>query len=161
MRYRMMVVGVAFAGVLALAPLGAPRADTPPVTIDGLVKQTQHLTADDLRRLPGVERAVTFQTDHGARMATYTGVLLWTLVARAGVDDSAKWGDLRHVLAVTGADGYRLMVSLGELDPNFGNAPAMLVYAQDGKALPALRLIFPGDVHGARDVRDVVRIEVR
>ncbi len=65
------------------------------------------------------------------------------------------------MLAVTAEDNYLLMVSLGEIDPNFGNAPAMLAYARDGQPLPALRLVFPGDKHGARDVRDVVRIEVR
>jgi DMSO/TMAO reductase YedYZ molybdopterin-dependent catalytic subunit len=137
------------------------RADRPPLAIDGLVKQAQHVTADDLRRLPPVERRVTFQTDHGDQTATYKGVLLWTLVARAGINDPAKWSDLRHVVAVTAADGYLLMVSLGEIDPNFGNAPVLLAYEQDGKPLSALRLIFPGDKHGARDVREVVRIEVR
>jgi hypothetical protein len=53
------------------------------------------------------------------------------------------------------------MVSIGEIDPNFGNAPVMLAYAQDGKPLPTLRLVFPSDKHGARDVRDVLHIEVR
>ncbi|HEX4194500.1 MAG TPA: molybdopterin-dependent oxidoreductase [Stellaceae bacterium] len=137
------------------------RADTKPVVIDGLVKQRQQVTGDALRRLPSVERQVTFETDHGPQTAIYTGVLLWRLIQRAHVDDPAKWGELRHVLAVTAGDGYLLMVSLGEIDPNFGNAPAMLAYAQDGQPLPTLRLVFPGDKHGARDVRDVVRIEVR
>lgn len=88
-------------------------------------------------------------------------MLLWTLIERAKVDDPAKWGELRHVLAVTAQDGYLLMVSIGEIDPNFDNAPVMLAYARDGKPLPALRLVFPDDKHGERDVRDVMRIEVR
>ena len=161
MVYRTAVARVIFAGLVALATASGSRADTPPIAIDGLVKQAQRVTADDLRRLPPIERHVTFQTDHGEQNATYTGVLLWSLVERAGVNDPAKWGELRHVLAVTAADGYLLLVSLGEIDPNFGDAPAMLAYEQDGKPLPALRLIFAGDRHGARDVRDVVRIEVR
>lgn len=140
---------------------GAARADSKPVVIDGLVKQPQQVTADVLRQLPAVERQVTFLTDHGPQSATYTGVLLWALVDRAQINDPAKWGELRHVLAVTAEDGYLLMVSLGEIDPNFGNAPVLLAYARDGKPLPTLRLIFSGDKHGARDVRDVVRIEVR
>jgi DMSO/TMAO reductase YedYZ molybdopterin-dependent catalytic subunit len=142
---------------------GAPAAwsDTPPVTIDGLVKAAQHVTADDLHPLPAVERRVTFATDHGPQTATYKGVLLWSLVARAGVNDPAKWGELRHVAAITASDGYLVMISLGEIDPNFGNAPAMLAYERDGKPLAALRLVFPGDRHGARDVRGVVRIEIR
>jgi len=145
---------------LLLAVAGA-RADSKSVTVDGLVKQPQQVTADALRRLPPVERRVTFDTDRGPQSATYTGVLLWTLIDRAKVDDAAKWGELRHVLAVTAADGYLLMVSIGEIDPNFGNAPVVLAYARDGQPLPVLRLVFPGDKHGARDVRDVVHIEVR
>lgn len=137
------------------------QADTPPVAIDGVVKQTEQVTADDLRRLPAVERQVSFETDHGTQTATYTGVLLWTLIAQAGVNDSAKWGELRHVVAVTAKDKYVVMLSIGEIDPNFGNTPAMLAYAANGKPLDALRLVVPGDRHGARDVRDVVRIEVK
>jgi len=160
MGYRCAVQGT-FVALALLGGIVAAHADSKPVTIDGLVKQPQQVTADALRQLPAVERQVTFLTDRGPQTATYTGVLLWTLIDRAKVDDAAKWGELRHVLAVTAADGYLLMASIGEIDPNFGNAPVMLAYAQDGKPLPALRLVFPSDKHGARDVHDVVRIEVR
>lgn len=153
-------IGVAVAANIILMACLA-RADSKPITLDGLVQQPQQITADALRQLPPVERRVTFGTDHGPQAATYTGVLLWGLIDRAKVNDTAKWGELRHVLAVTAADGYLVMVSIGEIDPNFGDSPVMLAYAQDGKPLPALRLVFPGDKHGARDVRDVVRIEVR
>ena len=139
----------------------AALAQTPPVAIAGLVKHPLQVTDTDLRALPAVERQVTFQTDHGEQTATYKGVLLWTLIERAGVDDPRKWGELRHVMAVTAADRYLLMVSVGEIDPNFGGALAILAFDENGKPLPALRLIFPGDIHGARDVRAVVRIEVR
>jgi len=132
------MAGIAFAMVSAFA-VDIARADSSPVTIDGLVKNAQKVTGDELRQLPAVERRVTFQTDHGPQTATYTGVQLWTLIERVQVNDSAKWGELRHVLAVTAADGYLLMVSLGEIDPNFGNASAMLAYARDGQPLAALR----------------------
>ena len=146
----------------ALLP-GAARAagDSAPIVIDGVVKHALHLTAKDLRAMPPVKRTVTFQTDKGPSTATYVGVALWRLIARAQVNDGAKWGELRHVLAVTGSDGYVVMISLGEIDPNFGNAPMMIAYERDGKPLDALRLVAPGDKHGARDVRDLVRLEVR
>lgn len=148
--------------LLTAGTMGARAAGEPPaVAIDGLVKQAQHITADELRRLPATRREVTFQTDHGDQKATYVGVLLWTLVERAGVDDPAKWGELHHVMAVTAKDGYLVMLSLGEIDPNFGNAPIMVAYERDGKPLDMLRLVVPGDRHGARDVRDVLRIEIK
>src|SRR5215469_16151642 len=125
-----MKVGIGTPIVFAIMlAAGAACADSKPVAIDGLVKQPQQVTADALRQLPLIERQVTFQSDHGPQTATFTGVLLWSLIDRAQVDDAAKWGELRHVLAVTAEDGYLLMVSLGEIDPNFGNAPVMLAYA--------------------------------
>jgi DMSO/TMAO reductase YedYZ molybdopterin-dependent catalytic subunit len=153
-------VGGAVAASLVLSTSIA-CADSKPITIDGHVKEAQQVTADELRRLPPVERRVTFDTDRGPQSAIYTGVLLWTLIDLAKVDDAAKWGELRHILAVTADDGYLLMVSIGEIDPNFGNAPVMLAYARDGHPLPALRLVFPSDKHGAGDVREVLHIEVR
>jgi hypothetical protein len=141
-------------------PANSALADSKPVTIDGLVKQPRRVTATRCAGFGG--RAPRDVRDRsGRKSATYTGVLLWTLIDRAKIDDAAKWGERRHVIAVTAAEGYLLMVSVGEIDPNFGNAPAMLASRRDDQPLPALRLVFPGDKHGARDVRDVVRIEVR
>ena len=45
--------------------------------------------------------------------------------------------------------------------PRNGASCGILAYTRDGKPLPALRLVFPDDKHGARDMRDVARIEVR
>ena len=50
--------------------------------------------------------------------------------------------------------------ALGELDPGFGNHPAYLALAQDGRALPAPDLVVPGDVDNARTVFGVNRITV-
>lgn len=144
---------------------GTNAADSSrPLVIDGLVKQAQRLTVEDLRGLPTVRREVTFLTDRGEQKATYVGVLLWAVVERAGIDDPAKkWGDLHHVMAVTAKDGYLVMFSLGEIDPNFGNAPIMIAYERNGQPIEGggLRLVVPGDTHRARDVRDVLHIEIR
>ena len=46
-------------------------------------------------------------------------------------------------------DGYHVVLSGDELDPNFGNAPMLLAWEQDGAPLSAedgpLRLAVPGD----------------
>jgi Oxidoreductase molybdopterin binding domain len=150
--------------LLFAATAGGARAagDAATAMLDGKVKTALHLSADDLRKMPPVQREVSFLTDHGPQKATFTGVLVWTLVARAGLDDpEKKWPALHHIVAVTGKDGYVVLFSLGEMEPEFGNAPIMLAYARDGAPLESLRVLAPGDTHGARDVRDVVRIEVR
>lgn len=161
------LLAVALLSFLSLAEMmGRTQAaeDSPALVIDGLVKQAQHLTVAELRRMQAVQREVTFQTDRGAQKATYTGVLLWDVMQRAGIDDPAKkWPDLRHVMAVTGQDGYLVMFSVGEIDPNFGNAPIMIAYERNGQAFTGggFRLVVPGDTHGARDIRDLVHIEIR
>ncbi|HXQ52452.1 MAG TPA: molybdopterin-dependent oxidoreductase [Stellaceae bacterium] len=149
------------AGIMASAR--ADESAAPALLIDGLVKRSLHLTVAELRSLPAVRREISFRTDHGDRKASYVGALLWDVIQHAGVDDPAKWGELRHVMAVTGKDAYLVMFSLGEIDPNFGNAPVIIAYEQDGHPIGdgALRLVVPGDIHGARDVRDLIHIELR
>lgn len=122
MRFAGLTVGALILLCVPGIPLAA-FAHTEPIAIAGLVKRSLQITDEDLKRLPAIESRVTFQTDHGEQTATYKGALLWAVIDQAGVDDPGKWGELRHVLSVIAADGYRLMISVGEIDPNFGNAP--------------------------------------
>ena len=90
-------------------------------------------------------------------------MLLWALLAEAGgIDDSEKGAELRHTIKITGRDGYRVVISTGEIAPDFGGKRAMLAYERDGKDLgqAGLRVVMPGDKRGGRFVRDVVRIEI-
>ena len=171
--------GAACAGFLALAvpALLAPnssgaapaRAASHPsspasLVLDGQVKHPLRLAADELRPLPATRLDISFQGEHGVEKATYTGTLLWILLKRAGgLDAAGKREDLRHTMTITGRDGYAVVLALGEIDPDFGGRAAMIAYARDGRPIGAgeLRLVIPGDKHGGRDVRDVVRIEVR
>jgi hypothetical protein len=62
-------------------------------------------------------------------------------------------------------DGYQVVLSGGEIDPNFGNAPMLLSWDQDGQPLAGddgpLRLVVPGVLRGGRFVHGIVSIEVR
>jgi len=123
------------------------------------------VTAADLKALPAVEVSVTFQTGHGDEHGAFTGALLWTVMQEAGIAEAkGNHPELRHALFVTGSDGYLVTLGFGEIDPDFEGKQAIIAYARDGQPLEAkdgLRLIVPGDKHGGRDVRDVVRIEVK
>jgi DMSO/TMAO reductase YedYZ molybdopterin-dependent catalytic subunit len=150
--------------VIAGAPAGAIAAETG-LTIDGQVQKTEHLTLSDLQALPSTSVSVSFVTGHGQETGTYTGVLLWTLLANASIVDADPKQHLRHTIFVTsGADQYVVALSIGELDPKFEGKSVIIAYAIDGKPLDAqdgLRLIVPGDAHGGRAVKDVAHIEVR
>jgi hypothetical protein len=62
---------------------------------------------------------------------------------------------------VTGRDGYQIAFSVGEIHPEFGNTPMMIATEVDGKPFAdGLRIIVPGDKRGARNVRQVVKIEL-
>lgn len=134
------------------------------LVVDGHVAHPQSFTPADLASLPATTVEVTFQTGHGQESGSYTGVLLWTLMQRVSLADSqGNRPDLRHTLTVTGRDGYAVAIAFGEIDPDFEGKSVIVANRRDGSPLdPAngLRLIVPGDKHGGRDVRDVVRITV-
>ena len=91
-------------------------------------------------------------------------MLLWTLLeAAGGIDDPAKGAELRHTINIRGRDGYIVVLSTGEIAPDFGGKPAMIAYERDGQKLgdTGLRILMPGDKHGGRYVRDVAEIEVK
>lgn len=148
---------------LMLFGLATARAEPPPLELVGADAKTVAVSAEAVSKLSAVERDVTFATSKGPSTARYKGVLLWDVLkannALAGLDLSAQLG---RTFTVVAKDGYRIAFSIGEIHPDFGNLPLMLVTAIDGKPLDqAWRLVAPGDKRGARAVRDVVRIELK
>ena len=150
-----------------LLPLsgGADAADpAPSLSLTGKIKQPQQFDLDRLRALASQDVQVSFDTEHGPQQTHYTGVLLLTLLDQAGgIDDAAKGAVLRHVIKITGKDGYIVVLSTGEISPDFGAKPAMIAYQRDNEAPGAsgFRLVMPGDKKGGRNVRDVVAIDVQ
>ena len=115
-----------------------------------------------LQAIPPVTVEITRTTPQGPRTTSYTGVSLWALVAAASpVHEAGPHSALRHAIMVQGRDGYSVALAIGELDPEFEGKQVLVAYAQDGKPLPDLRLVVPGDKRTGRSVRDVVAIEVR
>ncbi len=103
---------------------------------------------------------------HGATR-TCRGVALADLAARAGVPSGAavKGEALATVIVAEGADGYRVVFSLGEIDATLGKTPIIVADRCDAAPLGAaegpLRLVVPGDSRGARSVRQLVRLDAR
>lgn len=148
---------------LTLAGLAAAHAEPPPLELAGANSRTLSVSAEAVSKLPAVERDVTFATSKGPSTAHYKGVLVWDLLkandALGGLELGAQLG---RTFVVSASDGYRIAFSIGEIHPEFGNLPLILVTAIDGKPLDqAWRLVAPGDKRGARAVRDVVRIELK
>ena len=149
--------------LIALAPVIAAAADQPALSIKGHVRQPQKFDLEMLRKLPAETVQASFEGERGAQNSSFTGVRLWTLLNKAGgIDDSAKGAELRHVIRVTGRDGYIVVLSTGEIAPEFGGKPALIAYQRDSAMLgeAGFRLVMPGDKRAGRNVRDVVAIAV-
>ena len=161
MRSRLLAAG-AVVGWLLFAG-HAPRADVQGLTLSQSVEQTQSVDPAMVEQLPAKDERISFLTGHGTEEANYTGALLWSLLERSGVLSSDPRARVRRVVAVTGRDGYTAVLALAEIDPRFEGKQVLLAYRKDGQPMPKneLRLVVPGDQHGGRSVRDVVRIEIR
>lgn len=161
--FSVIICACAFA-IAAIAQDAKPRADaggTQPIAITG-VKDVSEIWIANLRTYPAMLVPVTQQTDKGPMSATFKGALLWQVIDRAGwVNGSQKNARIRHVVIVTGKDGYAAAISDGEIDPKLENKQIILAYEKDGKPLDAPRLVVPGDLHAARSVQDVVSIAVK
>ena len=100
------------------------------------------------------------------RGVTHEGVLVAELLKRVGVPlGKALRGDAMATYVVASAtDGYRVIFSLAELDPEFTGSEVMVVDRTNGQPLLAdqgpIRLVAPKDLAGARSIRMLERIEV-
>ena len=148
--------------IFPLAP-DIALAEEPGLSIEGHVCQPQRFDLEALRRLPAETVQVSFEGERGTQNARFTGVQLWALLDQAGgLVDSEKGAELRHTLKITGRDGYVVVISTGEIAPEFGGKPGLIAYQRDGAPLgeAGFRLVMPGDKRGGRNVRDVVTIAV-
>lgn len=148
--------------LFALLPASAIAAD--PAKLTGAVKAPLTLDEKTLSALPVASVEVSYARASGSTKGTYTGVLLWDVLAKAElVNDAGTNGRLKHTLLVTSRDGYAVAVALGELDPAYGNKKVLLAYkgTDNIPSFEHLRLLVPGDVHAGRAVRDVASIEVK
>jgi hypothetical protein len=150
--------------LLAVTIPEAGRAQSPePAALEGAVKQRLVLDKNLLKSLPAMTIDVTFETGNGRSSGRYTGVLLWSVLEKAGlVDEPGKNANLKHTLLITGRDGYAVALAIGEFDPHYEGKSVILAYAGGDPPASAaqLRLVVPGDAHGGRSVRDVAVIEV-
>jgi hypothetical protein len=108
----------------------------------------------------------TVTVTSGRRHETDTGVLLETLVMDADPAYpssllNTKNELLRLTVTVKGASYARVTLAVGELDPNFGDHPAVLALTRNGRPMAGgPELVVPGDRTQARFVRAVSRITV-
>jgi hypothetical protein len=104
--------GEAFAASVACQGGYSPR-----FVIAGEVQNPTTYDEDSLAALPHSIENVTFLTKTGPQSGSFTGVLLWNLLNKAGIkSDPSRDGQFQYV-EVTGTDCYQVVLALGELNP--------------------------------------------
>jgi len=149
--------------------LGSPAADLPVLRVDGatgrdgVAKPALSLTLQDLAGMP--RETASVRSRDGAER-TYEGVLLSEILKRAGqpLGEDLRGSLLSKYLLAVAHDGYRVLFSLAEVDPAFGDARMIVAYKVNGKPLPdregPLRLVIPAEKRDARWIRMVEKIEI-
>ncbi len=151
----------ASAAMVGVLPEGAKPGS---VVVRGLAGQTETLTAADIAKLPHAH--VTL--DHMGATADFSGPLLSDLLRDVGAPMGVRLhgSGVNDVVFVTAADKYRVVLSLGEVDPSFHRGAKVILADQaDGKPLPPkegpYRLVVDGDLKPSRSAYSVVAIELK
>ena len=120
------------------------------------------LTRAEIETLPHVKVSASI---HGST-ATFEGVSLQTLLEKAGVGfgESLRGPRMASCLLVEGADGYRVVIALPELDPAFTDRQIILAFLKDGKPLDdkegPYRVVIPDEKRPARSLRQVTALKI-
>lgn len=161
---------LAAAATVLVAACGG-GGDNTVLGVAGAIDRSANYSVADLQARPAVTQTVSFSSGIGAQTHIYTGTNTWTLLDSLGIQtDAARKNDLvgRYVLA-TAKDGYKVVFSLAELHPDFGNKQSLLAYAETqggastllGATDGPVRITAPGDIKGGRYVSGVMRLDVR
>jgi hypothetical protein len=164
------------AGGLALLLLTATTfasdPKSPHITIDGDIDNPFTLTA--LSSVASAKEESDLQSMTRLKVpshdrdgdATFEGVRLSDIVKRAKprLGEKPMRGTSRGTLFVKGADGYQVVFSLAEIDPDFNDNNIILADQRNGKPLPdpqgPFQIIAPNDRIHARWVRQVVALKI-
>jgi DMSO/TMAO reductase YedYZ molybdopterin-dependent catalytic subunit len=150
----------------ALACTAARAEDKPasagPLRIDAGTGKPASLTAKDWAKLP---RGKVEVKGPDGKAVVYQGVALAEVLRAGGLSfDKHPRERAAAYLLVEGADGYRAVVALAEVDPKLTDKVVLLADQVDGKPLPdrdgPYRLVVPGDRLPVRWVRQVASVGV-
>lgn len=146
------------------APTSAmPPAAPPETVVIGPTGKSITLTRELLAPL---ERDKAVMVNHGVSH-TYEGVVLTELMRLVGAPTGAAVHEsaVKDYLVITGADGFRAVLSLAETDHSVQAHPTILADTVDGAPLIAhdapYRVVVDGDKKPSRSVYGVVKIEVK
>jgi hypothetical protein len=127
--------------------------------------QQTSVSLDALKSLP--HKTVTIHNPHENADETYAGVLLIELLKQVGapVGKDVHGKALAEYVVASGSDGYKAVIALAEVEPDFHPGDVLVADSMGGKPLDAktgpFRLVVTDDKRPARSVRNLISVEVR
>jgi DMSO/TMAO reductase YedYZ molybdopterin-dependent catalytic subunit len=159
MKYRRLLLVPALLTAVVVTQAQSPAV----LAVEGDIPSPLSLTADDLAKMP--RETASVPAPDGTKIV-YEGVTLLAVLQKAGAPfgKQLRGKVISTYVRAKAMDGYQVIFTLGELDPDFGNETILLADKRDGKPLPdkqgPLRLVCPNDKEGARSVRMLETLEV-
>lgn len=142
-------------------------APTTSFTLTGQVGAPGSYDLGRLQSLPQTTETATYAAGGRPVTDTFTGPTLWGFLQSAGgitTDPAIKNDILRHYVVATGSDGYKAVISAGEIAPRFGNKPDLVAVSDSAGGLPGAdgvaRVVAFGDKAGGRYVANLADLEV-
>jgi len=145
------------------ASVGTFAQDAASISVSGEVVSPLNLKISDLKAYRQVGHKVK---DRDNKEHEFNGVPLIEILEKAGVTTGSKLRgeNLAKYVLIKAADGYEVIYSLAEIDPEFTDQVIILATQKDGQLLPAgegpFRIITPNDKKQARWIREVRSIKV-
>jgi hypothetical protein len=106
---------------------------------------------------------ITVYNEHAKANQTFSGVPLIALLTPLGVQAKPHGKELRLYLVAEGADGYQVVYSVAEVNPDVHDGQVIVADSLNGKPLGGngpLQLVATGEKRPARWVRNLVQIRV-
>lgn len=128
--------------------------------ITGDVVAERVLDTADLDARASAEREVAYVTRRRREVHRVRGVPLYEVLAEIPprLDERHKMGQLNVVVLALSEDGFQVVLSLAEIDPEFGACAALLATRYNGDALHRPTLVMPCDGRASRYVRGLCRL---
>lgn len=135
----------------------------PTLAISGEVITPLTLNYSTLKQLSNTSVTVK---DKDGKEVVFKGVLLSDLLKKAGVTlgKELRGENLLKYVVVTAGDGYEVLLTLAEIDPEFSTQKIVLALEKNNQPLNTnegpFRLIIPNDKRPARWIREARSIRV-
>jgi hypothetical protein len=154
-----------FLCLLAFASVALPAQTTSNSLTVQNGSQQKNISLDSLHSLP--HKTVTVHNPHTNADETYSGVPLIELLKQVGapVGHDVHGKALSEYIVATGSDGYKAVLALAEVEPDFHPGDVLVTDTVDGKPLDAksgpFKLVVTEDKRPARSVHNLVSVEIK